>query len=282
MTKGKWQQAIQGMLDAPMPPTVDPFSLDFNRYAEQLVTEQQWLSSTDPVQMHTFLRGRGLLSELKRFAFVRDSLATPTPTSSAALTRDIWGNPFKPMWVRRSTFEQLPVTKAPISTLPGALVVESMTSVRVEILEDSWLTWNDGTIPKLARAIRGGERCEICEGPGDVRHEIQSCPACRNTGKTSPDWSLMPIMADALEESGCQNEEILMHCRGMERCPNCLGLPSPITAIDMRSGIPRVISCVSRQCENGLIPLRGPHVAGCWVLDLILSPASATSSTSPR
>lgn len=39
----------------------------------------------------------------------------------------------------------------------------------------------------------------------------------------------LPILADALEESGCTNAEILRHCRG-----------------------------------------RGPHVLGCWVVDLLL------------
>jgi hypothetical protein len=39
----------------------------------------------------------------------------------------------------------------------------------------------------------------------------------------------LPILADALEDAGCTNTDILTHCRG-----------------------------------------RGPHVPGCWVIDLIL------------
>lgn len=42
-------------------------------------------------------------------------------------------------------------------------------------------------------------------------------------------FSAMPILADALQDAGCDNEEILGHCR------------SP-----------------------------GPHVRGCWVVDLVL------------
>jgi hypothetical protein len=42
-------------------------------------------------------------------------------------------------------------------------------------------------------------------------------------------WDRVAILADALEEAGCANEEILSHCRGP-----------------------------------------GPHVRGCWVVDLIL------------
>jgi hypothetical protein len=67
-------------------------------------------------------------------------------------------------------------------------------------LDPAWLAWNDGTIPKLAQAIYDERR-----------------------------FSDLPILADALEEAGCSNPDILAHCRS-----------------------------------------EGPHVRGCWVVDLIL------------
>ena len=45
----------------------------------------------------------------------------------------------------------------------------------------------------------------------------------------SRDFSAMPILADALQDAGCDNPDILDHCRGP-----------------------------------------GPHVRGCWVVDLLL------------
>jgi hypothetical protein len=45
----------------------------------------------------------------------------------------------------------------------------------------------------------------------------------------SRDFGAMPILADALQDAGCDNGNILNHCRGP-----------------------------------------GPHVRGCWVLDLVL------------
>ena len=45
----------------------------------------------------------------------------------------------------------------------------------------------------------------------------------------SRDFSAMPILADALQDAGCDNDDILDHCRGP-----------------------------------------GPHVRGCWVVDLVL------------
>jgi hypothetical protein len=51
--------------------------------------------------------------------------------------------------------------------------------------DPAWLAWKDGTLPRLAESI----------------YQDRS-------------WDLMPILADALEEAGCQEERILAHCRG--------------------------------------------------------------------
>jgi hypothetical protein len=64
----------------------------------------------------------------------------------------------------------------------------------------AWLHWQDGTIPKIAQCIYD-ERA----------------------------FDRLPILADALEEAGCYDAEMLIHCRGP-----------------------------------------GPHVRGCWVIDLLL------------
>lgn len=48
----------------------------------------------------------------------------------------------------------------------------------------------------------------------------------------SRDFSAMPLLADALQDAGCEHADILDHCRGP-----------------------------------------GPHVKGCWVVDLVLGKA---------
>ena len=53
--------------------------------------------------------------------------------------------------------------------------------------------------------------------------------ALARTMYDSRDFSAMPILADALQDAGCDNADILAHCRS-----------------------------------------DGPHVRGCWVLDLLL------------
>jgi hypothetical protein len=54
----------------------------------------------------------------------------------------------------------------------------------------SWLRWNDGTVEKMASAIYENE-----SEAGYLDSEA------------------IAIMADALEDAGCANEEILQHCR---------------------------------------------------------------------
>jgi hypothetical protein len=67
-------------------------------------------------------------------------------------------------------------------------------------IDPSWLSWRDGTIPKMAQAIYDEYA-----------------------------FDRLPILADALEDAGCTDVAILEHCRG-----------------------------------------EGPHVRGCWVVDLLL------------
>jgi hypothetical protein len=56
---------------------------------------------------------------------------------------------------------------------------------REHILPDpAWLAWNGGAVEKLARAIY--RKCRFED---------------------------LPLLADALEEAGCTNEDILSHCR---------------------------------------------------------------------
>ena len=70
-------------------------------------------------------------------------------------------------------------------------------------LPDAVLAWNDGTVGRIARSI----------------YDEQA-------------FDRMPILADALLDAGCDNEELIQHCR-----------------------------------------TEGPHVRGCWAVDLILGKA---------
>jgi hypothetical protein len=67
-------------------------------------------------------------------------------------------------------------------------------------VEPAWLRWGGGAVPRLAQAVRADGR-----------------------------FADLPVLADALEEAGCTDSELLAHLRGP-----------------------------------------GPHVRGCWALELVL------------
>ena len=98
----------------------------------------------------------------------------PAVAVRAALLRDIFGNPF----------DQKPYTKCQVKHN------EHDTDRECKPLIKQWLTWNNGTVPKLAQVIYAERRFED-----------------------------MPLLADALEEAGCADEAILAHCRGQDGCP---------------------------------------------------------------
>ena len=52
------------------------------------------------------------------------------------------------------------------------------------IINPAWLTWNDATVLRIAQAIYDEKA-----------------------------FNRMPILADALEDAGCENSDILKHCR---------------------------------------------------------------------
>jgi hypothetical protein len=56
---------------------------------------------------------------------------------------------------------------------------------RLVSLDPSWLSWNEATVPKLVNSIAEERRPEG-----------------------------LPVLADALEEAGCDNADVLTHCRG--------------------------------------------------------------------
>jgi hypothetical protein len=70
-----------------------------------------------------------------------------------------------------------------------------------------------------------------------VPHRVTCCPEWRTSTAVAiarwmydaREFSAMPILADALQDAGCDSDELLDHCRGP-----------------------------------------GPHIRGCWVIDLLL------------
>jgi hypothetical protein len=94
-----------------------------------------------------------------------------------------------------------------VATLAGLARDVFGNLVRDVPVDPAWLTWGGGTVARLAQAT----------------YDERSLPR----GELDP--ARLAVLADALEEAGCTDTDILGHLRGP-----------------------------------------GPHVRGCWVLDLLL------------
>lgn len=240
------------------------------------------------------------------------------PAAQAALLRDVVGNPFRPVTlppgppvccedckgkkggrygtVRTNWVDQTTEVEPGSSRWVNCSTCQGTGSVPGPC---PWLTWQGGVVVRLARAAyeERGRPCGECKGRGEVEASdatgfpyIETCPDCQGTGRIE-DGTLDPdrlaILADALEEAGCQDADLLGHLRGRERCHQHMGDVweclhcgkaggKGIFPINPRQGyitccgdIPRRRQC--RHCGGtGWRPLRGPHVRGCAVVDALL------------
>jgi hypothetical protein len=211
------------------------------------MTEQEWLGCHDARRMLQFLRGRVSNRKMRLFTvgwcrrrrieeelpdqrswdavhvaeWVADGNGTERDLEAArkdaeasavegflaavfATAADAWDAAFGvvrmmreqpcPWWQGDDWWEEVCGQVAILREILGPLPFRPIT------LEPSWLAWDDGCIVKLAKGT----------------YEERT-------------FESLPILADALEEAGCTNGDILAHLRGP-----------------------------------------GPHVRGCWVIDLLL------------
>ena len=233
------------------------------------MTEQQWLASNDPAAMLWYLARDsgpygpyGRLQDQDRFAKLRSwveacrLLASPTMMSwvfdlkyaegiekaaqewgsdtststyshltmstRASLLRDIVGNPFRPV-----TFSQTSLVCTCPSGKGGAYSTQEGQLVCLRCGKAAnleWHQWLTSTVRSLAQAAYDERSRPAPSGP---------FPGIGATTTWVDDGTLDParlaVLSDALEEAGCDNEDMLRHLR------------SP-----------------------------GPHVRGCWALDLVL------------
>jgi hypothetical protein len=163
---------------------------------------------------------------------VRDDSLTGRRAEMAALLREVLGNPFRPVELRH-----------------------------------------------LGNAL-----CRRCSGAG-TRPDVYPpapCPACScitpvalavgRRAYDERDFAALPVLADALEEGGCEEAALLRHLRGQDRCGRCLGRGVEYLDLDPMSvalgGLSPTDTC--RGCGGSGWVAAGPHALGCWALDLVL------------
>lgn len=120
------------------------------------------------------------------------------------------------------------------------------------------------------REMHGNEyiKCRECEGCGYKKGKPYHLltPTVKRIAQTIYDndqWEDMPILGDALEDAGCTDEDILNHCQEKKKDIHPLNHSLVI-------GYYRGKEFTKKDMPLNWYPMDGPHVRGCWVVDLIL------------
>jgi hypothetical protein len=209
------------------------------------MTEAEWLACADPTPMLEFLRGKASDRKLRLFAiavvrlrrsglrnarvrlvfWAAESLADGLLDSKVAerMANDLFGFPQSvriPLyWLGRVGALCRYESQDLAEQATGWKEMIDYTSTKCDIFRDIFgfqplpppspavLAWNDRTIPRLAQAIYDDRK--LPEGTFDTAR--------------------LAILADALLDAGCEDEDLIAHCR-----------------------------------------IDGPHVRGCWAVDLCL------------
>jgi hypothetical protein len=117
--------------------------------------------------------------------------------------------------------------------------------------------------------------CDSCNGRGgewgDFLWRSETVQKLAQQAYDERDYGILPVLADALEDAGCTEPEVLRHCRNQGRCPECLGDGVACFIADGAEHERWRVPLAGMTCEpcqgSGWVTLTSGHVRGCWVLD---------------
>jgi hypothetical protein len=204
-------------------------------------------------------------------------------TDPADLLRDIVGNPFRPIRLAPGPEVQCHICDGMggelVPTYRSSSVLThcgrpTQTRFDIAYIRDAqpprWCSVCWATFLPEHTGYRVDKLCTCCKGEKKVEGP---CPWLTWEGAKvvqiaremyeSRDFTGMPVLADALEDAGCEDEAILTHCRGLRLCSGC-------------SEPGRECSGWCAVCDRSTHEVcwvpnpQAVHVLGCWVLDLIL------------
>jgi len=244
------------------------------------MTESEWLECTDPELMVDWITtGGGKVTSQHKLDFIEDAvfarfgfnlhslvMQDEPLAGTCDIIRDIVGNPFRKVVLPKIS---------PCCHYCGAARWVMVTGEEdvcwcqeckkqfhwpTNSYKCPWLTPAAISLAQAAYNIRcrGCNQCYDGWLPGEC---IRPCP---NTTDGTLDPARLAVLADALEEAGCNNGYILRHLRGWEPCRWCFGgshgSEQACGGYDYRKhdwGFHGWMKCSS-------------HYRGCWVLDLLL------------
>jgi hypothetical protein len=209
------------------------------------MTEAEWLACTDPEPMLAFLRGKAGDRKLRLYACGCCRLVWPLltdPRSRAAVeAAESYADGLIGVGELRAAYRAAHAAaraaqrrrgQASGSTLPPEAQAEhaAKAAVRAATQKDAllasaevWLasgrTWDErGPVRRseasLLRCLFGNPFRPVSADPAWLAWNGGTIPRLAGTIYADRAFGRLPVLADALEEAGCTNAEVLAHCRG--------------------------------------------------------------------
>jgi len=132
--------------------------------------------------------------------------------------------PFTPRYAREAASAALGLGSDPVH--PVRAMRDAADAVRIEV-SDTFAQSECDVQAQLVREVFGNPFRRVTVDPNWLTSTVT---ALARQAYESGDFTLLPILADALQDAGCENGDILNHCRDAHAM----------------------------------------HVHGCWVVDLVL------------
>jgi hypothetical protein len=202
------------------------------------MTEDEWKTSCDHQSMMKVLRGCKVASErkLRRFAYECAMLAIQNvPTRSVythllSLAEKLSEGMSMPDEIRNACEECLALELAATSRSDARIAAAVSDTLEPEAfsaaagtisdflhLDNEWRIADQGEFADLLRCIFGNPFRGLKVGfrPVTLNPAWLTSTVLTLAGQMyeSRDFSPMPILADALQDAGCDNEDVLYHCR---------------------------------------------------------------------
>jgi hypothetical protein len=229
------------------------------------MTEAEWLECKDPQPMLEFLKGKATDRKLRLCACALGRrlwpLLTDPRSRQAVAVSECYADGLvgkDELYVARNAAREVVLSRTPGIDLGAARMAIRAATRDGDSEGDAivWYTVNDAYAIALQAAVSWdcGEVYGPARQPGIQAEQDRQALLLREVFSNpfrpitlDPTWATpaivhlalslyeerrfedMPVLADALEEAGCQDAAVLEHCRGP-----------------------------------------GPHVRGCWVIDLVL------------
>jgi hypothetical protein len=193
------------------------------------MTEAEWLECSDPVPLLEFLRGKASDRKLRLFACA----CCQRPYFQVALKAYREAVEAAQREAPRGTPEVERLVDEDMATAAGWVILEDAWEAAYQVTavrwDASWWPDEPGHQLALLHDILGNPFRPVPIDPACITPAVLQLAQALYHDRA---FEQLPILADALEEAGCQDQSVLDHLR------------SP-----------------------------GPHVRGCWPLDLILGRA---------